>query len=548
MYIDKTAPILLVIVFCLIPYTAAADDNPYAVPTYECIGVYYQSPDRGECRIRYRRGGKDSWRESLGLVYDKRDGEYRGSLVGLTPDAEYEIELISGNERPSLKCRTKNNHIPIGQTTVLSGGVSPVPLSISESGVPGAYHLIASASGETAVIDVMNSEDCNVVIDADYIVLRGLELKNAERHGVLIKRGRHDIVVEDCRITGWGRMGGPITYGNDGIMDSGVFAEKGAGNLTIQRNLIEHPRGASNDWDTGHPNGPQGISLIDSSGGNVIRWNELRSTEDHGFNDGFGGGSNFSFEGSPNRDSDIYGNIITNVWDDAIESEGANMNVRIWGNFLDYYYHPIATACVSKGPIYIFRNIFGVSRRTHADPLGGAMIKTGERDEFGGGRRFIFHNTALQPRGAFSAFSGHIAPNVVTRNNIFHCPGQLASRTPADPPGDYDYDLFTGMDKGLAKEPHGLHGKPAIEPSRSLEFYPAPTTTAIQWGRIPFKRGGKEIHITDPVIVVPNPIIDAGTPIPGFNDDYAGKAPDLGAFELGRLPLRFGRQAGAAAQ
>ena len=46
--------------------------------------------------------------------------------------------------------------------------------------------------------------------------------------------------------------------------------------------------------------------------------------------DGIGGSSNYSFKGSPNRDSDIYGNLISNCWDDAIESEGANMNVRIW--------------------------------------------------------------------------------------------------------------------------------------------------------------------------------------------------------------------------
>ncbi len=66
----------------------------------------------------------------------------------------------------------------------------------------------------------------------------------------------------------------------------------------------------------------------------------------------------------------------------------------------------------------------------------------------------------------------------------------------------------------------------------------------MQWGkvRIPFR--GKERTVTDPVVTVPNPIIDAGVVIPGFNDDFSGKAPDLGAFELGRPPLKFGRRAG----
>jgi len=31
--------------------------------------------------------------------------------------------------------------------------------------------------------------------------------------------------------------------------------------------------------------------------------------------------------------------------------------------------------------------------------------------------------------------------------------------------------------------------------------------------------------------------------LPGFNDDFTGKAPDLGAFEVGHPPLQFGRRA-----
>jgi hypothetical protein len=31
--------------------------------------------------------------------------------------------------------------------------------------------------------------------------------------------------------------------------------------------------------------------------------------------------------------------------------------------------------------------------------------------------------------------------------------------------------------------------------------------------------------------------------LPNFNDDFAGRAPDLGAFETGRPPLEFGRRA-----
>jgi hypothetical protein len=415
-------------------------------------------------------------------------------------------------------------------------------LEISEAGTPAAYHLFTPAPRTRATIDVANQSDHNVVIDADYVIVRGLELKNAARHGVFIKPGRHHVVVEDCRITFWGRIGGPLTYGNASNSDSGIYADRGAGHLVFQRNLIENPRGASNDWDTGHPAGPQGISLINSSGNNVIRCNEILSTEDHGFNDAIGGASNFSNAGSPNRDSDIHGNIIAGVWDDGIESEGANMNVRIWGNYIYRVYQHVATASTSKGPLYVFRNVFGVSRRTHIDPIGGAMVKTGGRDEFVGGRKFIFHNTALQPGGAFTVFSGHADPNTVTRNNIFDCPGRLASSQEVENPGDYDFDFYSGNEKGRAREQHGVRGKIAYLPSHYLEFYPAPVVNRVQYGKIPINAGGKTLEITDPVVTASNPVIDGGTRLPNFNDEFSGRAPDIGAFEVGRPPLRFGRR------
>jgi len=524
---------------------SAGENTFHAVATYECIGLYLKSPDLGQCNVRFRENGESAWRQGYPLAYDPRDNEYRGSIVGLQPHTSYTVEITLDNKGRELRCETRDDRFPIGKITYLESGVQSKPIVITESGSAKAYHLITPAEGSRATIDARNAEDYTCVIDADYVIVRGVEFRNAAIHGLSIKSQRHDVVIENCHFTFWGRIGGPRTYGNEGGSDSAIYAQRGAGNLTIQHNLIENPRGASNDWDTGHPSGPQGISLIDSSGGNVIRYNEIRSTEDHGYNDGIGGGSNFSFEGSPNRDSDIYGNIIANVWDDAVESEGANMNVRIWNNYIEKTFQHIATACTSKGPLYIFRNVFGESRHTHQDPLGGSMIKVGERDEFGGGRKFVFHNTALQPKGAFHVFSGHVNPNTVTRNNIFDCPGRLTSSREVETPFDFDYDLFTGMDRGIARERHGIGGNPSFIKSYALEFYPSSTTTAIKWGKVPMQQGDRTVTLTDPVVTVLNPIIDSGVVIPNFNDDYAGKAPDLGAFEVGRPPIRFGRRATA---
>ena len=524
---------------------AAEASPPTAVATFECLGLYWTTPAAGDGTAQFRRAGAGVWQPAMNLVYDPRDGQYRGSIVGLMPDADYEVRLAAGGHDATLTARTRSDHFPIGQTTTLPAGDSTENFTITESGTPQGYHLVTVPAGGRTSLDAANQAVANITVAADYVIVRGVELRNAAQDGVLIKAGHHDVVVEDCHITGWGRFTGPKTFGDaEGDLDSAVFAEKGCGNLTVQRNLIEYPRGGSNDWETGHPSGPQGVSLINSTGGNVIRYNDVQSTEDHGFNDGIGGGSNFSREGSPNRDSDIYGNFIRNCWDDAIESEGADMNVRIWGNYLDHFYNGIATACVSRGPIYVFRNVWAVSRRTHRDPLGGAGIKTGERDEFGGGRRFILHNTALQPGGIFTAFTSHVNPNCVSRNNIFDCRGALATKLEKEPASDYDYDFYSGDAKGTAKEAHGVRGAVAFLPSHRLEFYPAARVTAVHYGSFPVDLGGgRTRNVTDPVVALPDPVIDAGEKLPDFNDDFAGKAPGLGAFETGRPPLEFGRRA-----
>ncbi len=526
-------------------------ENVLIAPTYECAGIYWKTKEAGTCKITYKAKSETEWKKGLDLMYEKRAGEYRGSIVDLKPNTSYELELESGNEKTSSAFVTRNDNFLIGKVTELPEGETDKPIRITESGTPEAYHLVTVHPGKKSVLNLKNVFDYGIEIDADYVVVRGVAIRNAAIHGVLIRKNKHDIVVEQCYITFWGRIGGPKTYGNlEGASDSGIYAEEGTSNLTLQRNFIEDPRGASNDWETGHPDGPQGISIIESKGGNVIRYNEIVSTEDHGYNDGIGGGRNFSFTGNLNRDSDVYGNIIRSVWDDAIECEGGNTNIRIWGNYMHLFFNAIATASTTWGPIYIFRNVIGESRTGHRNSTGGAFIKTGERDEFGGGRRYVFHNTILQPDGVTNVFTSHVNPNCVTRNNIFDVPGRLATDREKEPESDYDFDYFSGSFKGLtAKEEHEIKfnvtpsGTRLYQSSYSLEFYPRSTINSINWGKHPYEFGDRRVEITDPVVWIENPLIDSGIILPGINDHFSGEAPDLGAFEVGNPPIQFGRRA-----
>lgn len=126
----------------------------------------------------------------------------------------------------------------------------------------------------------------------------------------------------------------------------------------------------------------------------MIRYNSIFSDDAHRYNDVLGAGTNFSLRGFPHRDTDIYGNLLSHCWDDAIESEGGNANVRIWGNYLTKCFVGVATASTSVGPCYVWRNVMGTSRVAPGEK-GRGFLKTSDR--LGGGRIHVFHNTILQP-------------------------------------------------------------------------------------------------------------------------------------------------------
>jgi len=173
----------------------------------------------------------------------------------------------------------------------------------------------------------------------------------------------------------------------------------------------------------------------------------------------------------------------------------------------------------------------------------GMMIKTGmntievngERVSTGLGYRFIFHNTALQPNGGLDVFSSHELHNAVTRNNIFYSRGKSYPREFGPPGNDFKNDLTGGyLGGGFVKS--------MFLPSDRLEWFLAPAMNRIRWGRVEYTRDGRRAAITDRMEPGKNPAIDSGVRLPGFNDDFSGAAPDIGAFETGRPPLRFGRE------
>ena len=542
-------------------WTAAAQSGPLAVATFESLSLYWRPAQGAASRaaaVRYRPVGAPQWRDALPLWFDAEDREYRGSIVHLRPAAEYEIELsLQGvSTVQALRATTWSEQFPIAETILLpqqSNGT----LRITRRGSPRGYILYTSEPGNQAVIDGAGSRSANIVIsDSSYVIVRGLTLRDARVNSIRLEGDTHDIVIEQNDISGWGRA----TSDGWAQEDSGILSDWGEDQIEriiVQRNRIHHPRYDANAWtearddtefsDTGwHPLGAIAVSFYDSRGNHVIRYNEIYSDEDHMFNDCIGAGENLGRVGFPHRDSDIYGNRVEHCWDDAIESEGGNMNVRIWGNYISNAMIHFAGRVTEKGPFYLWRNVgassrFGPQGSWDADPRG-MFFKSGtvrQQDGIvGGGAEYVFHNTILQPQVAGLRFPIGVAEGIVgsmvnqiSRNNILDVYRSRAysifdDDDPAEKsPGtersnNFDYDLYNGRVESLSwLEVNGINGTPSYNP-------PAQFNAA----------SGRGVFTLDSS----SPGYDSGMSIPNFNDVFTGRAPDMGAHEAGTPPMQFG--------
>lgn len=303
--------------------------------------------------------------------------------------------------------------------------------------------------------------------------------------------------------------------------------------IVIQRNKIHDPTYTANSWDYGHPKGPMGISFEQDGGGhNIFRYNEITSSNGHFYDDCISGGENYSFNGVPGPDSDVYGNVATNSYDDGLEMEGGGMNVRVWGNYLDKTTTGVASACVAIGPLYIFRNVENTSRHLFnvSPDLDDRLSfgKAGDGGGFGGGKRYYYHNTLLQAPGVTYTLgagggvdgSGGPLTNTETRNNILHIWktwwGSI-SDTRASTTNNFDYDLYNGVITAYAgAEANGIHNTPIYASGNG------------------WVSGSGGMYALDPT----SPGYHVAVPLPNFNDSTA--TPDMGAHQSGTPPMEFG--------
>jgi hypothetical protein len=238
--------------------------------------------------------------------------------------------------------------------------------------------------------------------------------------------------------------------------------------------------------------------------------------------------------------NDFYNNFITNVHDDCIEADGNMYNARVMRNVcMNAGTNGLSTQTLFGGPVYFIRNIlYNVPNipKHHSNPSG----------------HMYFHNTF------FAESAAGASSNYQFRNNLFL---GWHDKNPI-----FTVDTFTNY---TSSDYNGFRPNPAAAYSfqwRSPAFgtlvdYVNPRVTR-QFGTLAqySQATGQDTHsrLVDYDIFMnvtrrddpdysrlynfedfdfrlkSNSVaVDAGVLLPNVNDDFTGKAPDLGALEVG---------------
>lgn len=248
---------------------------------------------------------------------------------------------------------------------------------------------------------------------------------------------------------------------------------------------------------------------------------------------------------------DIYNNDIHLTNDDFIESDGGTHNIRVFENRgVNAAHNGLSAQPVFGGPVYFFRNVVyhipaGGAFKFNAKPAGilayqnTLIAEQTASDPYSNAhfRNNLFLGIDTPNRGVMvwanatanysSDYNGYRPNRGVRAQYKWLAPA--GGRT-AYEPKDADWQIFATLaefQKAIGQEAHGIEVdydvfenlKPP-DPARRYDVYHAMDLN--------FRLNPK------------GKAIDAGVVLPTINDNFTGRAPDLGAIELNRPEPHYG--------
>ncbi len=447
-----------------------------AVPLFNACSVYFTSPRLNALHMQFRRKGGD-WQPAYQPAYFEEDSMYRGSIVNLEEGTAYELELTRGDGEVLARTdfTTWSSQVPVARTVVLDETNFGGHLTINASGSPDGWVRYTAREGF-----VLHNDRQGPLIElrkAKYVILDGLVLRGGLKDAIAVEKCEYVRIV-NCDIAGWGRIG-TQRFDLDGKFyteagqainwDTGIRISRSLGTV-VERCYVHDPVSTANSWYYSHPAGPQAVG-IDKPQSTVLRYNDFVGSDLHRWNDAGEGAGNFDLDGGFNRDADIYGNFHCFANDDALEIDGGQTNVRVFGNKFEGCLCGVSIQGCMSSPSYVFRNL--LVNMGDERGIGGQTIKTSSYANGPSAVSFIFNNTCYGDSGDLT-----LPPNlrIVARNNIFA--GRAAVRGRAQSlRSECDYNLLSTEDS--IREPHGILGAPGFTDAAAGLFEPTAASRAV---------------------------------------------------------------------
>jgi hypothetical protein len=447
------------------------------------------------------------------------------------------------------------------------GTVSSGTYFLTQSGTAEKPIVIKSAGDGEAIFDGDGTYNLFNVMAANYNYFEGLTIRNTDlafQAGLKNIAGSSGLTIKKCRFENVGRAiytdwsGSKNYYIADNVM-SGRFNPNYLMGFTGRtwQNLPEfNPRLVSE----------YAVKVYGS--GHVVAYNSIAN-----FHDGVDVASYGNPDGSPNpiRDRmpvsiDFYGNDISNVEDNCIEADGGAHNIRIFRNrCFNHGHRALSVQTMFGGPVYFIRNVV-----YHA-PEGGAVKFTASAAGI-----VVYHNTLIAPVKPMLL----AASNVHYRNNLILGKSETLETFAVETNTNYSSSDYNGFRPNEGAEfsfewstpPMTMRanflGEPGIRSTQEQTQFEMKARERRRFKTL--KEYTEAVNEDRHSILVdydvfmkvtppgPDPrtlykpadfdftlrpgsaAVDAGVRLPGVNDDFTGRAPDLGAYEAGRPLPHYG--------
>ncbi len=409
---------------------------------------------------------------------------------------------------------------------------------LTQKGTPEKPIVIKAAGDGEVIFDGDRSYRLFDVMAADYHYFEGLTIRNTDiafYAGLKRVMGCSGLTVKNCKIEDVGIA--VVTYSAESkdfyIADNTMLGRHAPDTLTGWYGL-DHPTPLTSYF---------AIKVYGQ--GHVVCHNYIAYFHD---------GICVDTHGLPEKGKecvsiDFYRNDIFTVADDFIEADGGVHNIRVFENRgFNAYHSGLSAQPVFGGPVYFIRNICynipGTALKYTVRPAG----------------IFTYQNTFLA-EASINAFSnGHF------RNNLFLGPDEnrpSLSGTTFTNYSTLDYDGYRKKGRSQTKY------RWSYPPIDSLNHADAKELPVFDFADLKEMRAktGLELHGVEVDYDIfenapmPDPqkrghvykvkgfdfrlrpsgkAVDAGCVLPNITDNYSGKAPDLGALEVGRPEPHYG--------